>query len=62
VVGTWKKYNIKPAANTKCATIILIMIMKEYLENRKAGINVKTRTEPDRKAAVETSSHCKSEN
>lgn len=56
-VGTWKKYNIKPAANIKWAAIIPITINSETLEFLRAGSNTNTKTDPDRKAAVITNNH-----
>lgn len=57
VVGTWKKYNIKPAANIKWAAIIPTTINSETLEFLRAGSKTNTKTEPDRKAAVITNNH-----
>ena len=59
VEGTWKKQSINPAAKIKCADAIPIIKNIEYLDSFKDGVKTLMRTDPDKNAAVNTSSHCK---
>lgn len=61
LAGTWKKYNINPAANRKWAPSIPIIRKREYLEFLNAGVRTAIKTEPDNSAAVITKSHCSME-
>lgn len=56
-LGTWKKHNIKPAANKKWAPSMPIIKNKEIFEFLKAGVRTAIKTEPESKAAVTTNNH-----
>lgn len=57
--AVWKSFSIKPAASRKCAKTMPIIIKREIVEFRNAGININTKTEPDKNAPVRTRSHCR---
>lgn len=56
-LGTWKKYNMNPDAKIKWAPAMQIIKIKLNFDCLIAGISVRIRTDPDRKAPVITNSH-----